>query len=221
MKKTLSLTFAFLLACFCDASAQVLTGFQLNFNTSDSSYSGEGALGETIVPLSIGNGVPNPLTQYSLGDGVSMSFTTGGGPVNGTSDNSFADSIYWGYAFDTEANDVITFTLSGLTAGDTYTLAGYAGEGSAVTFAASTSGTLTGENANPSDYVLGENYTTFIGEANSLGDLTVTAAPTEGNIDRLSGIGIESVPEPSAFSLLAAGGVALLILGRGVLSKIG
>lgn len=215
MRKNLTFALALLLACAWDAPAQVLTGAQLNFASSISGYSGTGVFGDTIVALSIGNGVPNPATVYTLGDGVGISFTAPGA-LNGTDDEStgFPGTIYQGYAFDPTANDVVTLTLSGLTAGDTYDLAGYAGEGSPVTFAASTSGTLTGINTDPSVFSLGNNYTTFTAIADLNGDITVTATPAAGNIIRFSGLSIESVPEPSSIALLGLGTLALLAVAR-------
>lgn len=213
MKIHLILTLSALVACAGGASGQILTGAQLNFESSISGYSGTGAFGETMVPLSIYNGIPNPATVYPLGDGVGLSLTAPGA-LNGTDDGSFLGTLYGGYAFDPTSGDVVTLTFSGLTAGVTYDIAGYAGEGSPVTFAAATSGALTGVNSNPSVLVLGSNYATLTGVANSSGDLAVTATPVEGNILRFSGIGIESVPEPSTFLLFSSIGACLLACNR-------
>lgn len=222
MKKILAFATGILIAFSWEASAQVLTGAQVNFNSSISGYSGTGVFGDSIVALSIGNGVPNPATFYSLGDGVSISFTAPGA-LNGTDDGNvgFPGTIYHGYAFDPAADDVVTMTLSGLTAGATYNLAGYAGEGSPVTFAASTSGTATGLNTDPSVFSLGNNYATFTGVADLSGVLTVTATPDAGNIIRFSGLSIESVPEPATCAILGLGALALIIIGRNRFSPIG
>jgi hypothetical protein len=202
-----------------DAAITPLTGAQFNFAISGSSFSGTGALGETIVPLGIGNGSFSNVVE-TLGDGISLSINSP--EFNGTGINLGAfptatGTIYTNYVFGTESPNTLTF--SGLTAGDNYEVAAYAESADTFTMGTNSvtaSGSYTG-GGTFSPYSLGVNYVTLMGTADSAGDLALSVSPATGHTNfRIAGVGIASVttPEPASLPVLGLAAIGALALVR-------
>ncbi len=212
-------------ASFCPTAHATVTGltgaafsFDAGSTTTPAGFSGTGALGEAIVPLTNGNGTP-PTTAYTLGDGISLLISDASG-FNGTGTNATAaaGTIYENYAF---SPGTATLTFEGLTPNTNYEVAGYDFQNDTFSIGSSSASTngpgggfgTTGYTA----YTLGTNYVTLMGTSDASGNLAVSVGVGTGQSDlRVSGIGIASVttPEPAAAVLLAVGTVGALALMR-------
>ena len=183
-------------------------------------FSGTGALGETEVPLAIGNGSFTNVSE-TLADGVTLVINSpefnGTSPSNPAIVSATNGTIYENYVFGSGSPNTLTFT--GLTAGASYEVAAYAESADTFTLG-STSVTASGAYSNGgtyTPYTLGVNYATLMGTADSSGDLTISVAPGTGHTNfRIAGVGIASVttPEPASAATLLGGTAALLLIAR-------
>lgn len=198
------------------AHATPLTGAQFNFGKNTGNFSGTGALGETIVPLAVGNGNFSNVS-FALGGGISLVINSPA--FNGTgAGTAAAGTIFANYAFGTLSPNTLTF--EGLTAGDTYEVAGYAQTPDTFTVGTNSvtaTGAYTPGSPFVGAYTLGVNYATLNGTADSSGDLVLSVAPATGHTNfRIAGVGIAAVstPEPASITMMLGGAAGLMLLAR-------
>ncbi len=203
------------------ATVTPITGAAFSFGAGPGvGFSGTGALGETEVPLAIGNGSFTNVSE-TLADGVTLVINSpefnGTSPSNPAIVSATNGTIYENYVFGSESPNTLTFT--GLTAGASYEVAAYAESADTFTLG-STSVTASGAYSGGgtyTPYTLGVNYATLMGTADSSGDLTISVAPGTGHTNfRMAGVGIASVttPEPASAATLLGGAAVLLLLAR-------
>jgi hypothetical protein len=207
------------------ASAQ-LAGVEFT-SASTSSEAGTGVLGETFVnfsALSLATpteiGTTGVYINYTASTSNAGDRSLSGGPENIA---PFQNGLI-GY----NGGVSLSFTLSGLTAGDQYNVVGYSGEtGDAtnLTFVNSgNTGTDLNATKDPTTFIAagtaGANYFESVETANSSGDILLnvesTASATDhmGHYSEISGIGISAgaIPEPPILMLLGFGSLAVVFL---------
>jgi hypothetical protein len=227
MKLKSSVWAAAALAILSAGSLQAQTfGVQFGAAGTDAD-TGTGVFGESFVL------VTGETPTTSLGGGITFTTTlTGGGYAQEFNANSGNNGVFEGSINTSSATSTLTFEVSGLSADSVYEIAGYAG-GDATVFSTNTGTASPSHGGFYYEYTaaqpdqVGVNTIELTADTDANGNLFVYATgdqnpndPGSDGYSNISGLSIEgpnggvAVPEPSTWSLMAAGVAALVFFAR-------
>lgn len=163
------------------------------------------------------------MSSANSATGLSLSYSALGSYTSSTGNNTaFANTSNYnlmrGYLYANK-NGVISATISGLTAGQSFTLYLYSQKDSAYTGGRKETFTVNGfassiTNSNASTFIQNDNYSMFTGTANANGQIVIAATSTSSEID-LNGLQLitatnpgnvtTGVPETATWAMMAIG----------------